>query len=257
MDWHSWNGKQNRKSTGHFFLLHFILLLVPSSWQKLTGSQLIKEKWSLPTPISKTKAEYINRRVSLNPRCLLGSLITGTCYLTHPGSLQFQELLLTFRTYIWFFSNLHGLLMNSVAFLCFLFHFKYLMPLLSQVLGCLNSILFSITSADTVNRFWNLELWTQQQGLCESESVSHSVMSTLYDSMDCSPPGSSVHGILQARILEWVAIFFSRGIFLTQGLNLGLPHCWDSLAAQMVKNLSTVQETQVQFQGWEDPLQKG
>ena len=28
--------------------------------------------------------------------------------------------------------------------------------------------------------------------------------------MDCSPPGSSVHGILQARILEWVAISFSR-----------------------------------------------
>ena len=29
--------------------------------------------------------------------------------------------------------------------------------------------------------------------------------------MDCSLPGSSVHGILQARILEWVAISFSRG----------------------------------------------
>ena len=29
--------------------------------------------------------------------------------------------------------------------------------------------------------------------------------------MDCSPPGSSAHGILQVRILEWVAIFFSRG----------------------------------------------
>ena len=29
--------------------------------------------------------------------------------------------------------------------------------------------------------------------------------------MDCDPPGSSVHGILQARILEWVAISFSRG----------------------------------------------
>ena len=29
--------------------------------------------------------------------------------------------------------------------------------------------------------------------------------------MDCSPPGSSVHGIFQARILKWVAIFFSRG----------------------------------------------
>ena len=29
---------------------------------------------------------------------------------------------------------------------------------------------------------------------------------TLYDPVDCSPPGSFVHGILQARILEWVAI---------------------------------------------------
>ena len=34
---------------------------------------------------------------------------------------------------------------------------------------------------------------------------------TLCDPMDCSPPGSSVHGVLQARILEWVAISFSRG----------------------------------------------
>ena len=34
---------------------------------------------------------------------------------------------------------------------------------------------------------------------------------TLCDPMDCSPPGSSVHGILQARIWEWVAISFSRG----------------------------------------------
>ena len=34
---------------------------------------------------------------------------------------------------------------------------------------------------------------------------------TLCDPMDCSPPGSSVHGISQARMLEWVAIPFSRG----------------------------------------------
>ena len=33
----------------------------------------------------------------------------------------------------------------------------------------------------------------------------------LYDSIDCSLPGSSVHGIFQARVLEWVAISFSRG----------------------------------------------
>ena len=34
---------------------------------------------------------------------------------------------------------------------------------------------------------------------------------TVCDPIDCSPPGSSVHGILQAEILEWVAIPFSRG----------------------------------------------
>ena len=42
---------------------------------------------------------------------------------------------------------------------------------------------------------------------------SHSVMSDSCDPMNCSLPGSSVHGILQARILEWVAIPFSRGSF--------------------------------------------
>ena len=33
----------------------------------------------------------------------------------------------------------------------------------------------------------------------------------LWDSTDCSPPGSSVHGILLARVLEWVAVSYSRG----------------------------------------------
>ena len=41
----------------------------------------------------------------------------------------------------------------------------------------------------------------------QAESLQSST--TLCDLMDCSPPGSSVHGILQARVLEWVAIFFS------------------------------------------------
>ena len=43
--------------------------------------------------------------------------------------------------------------------------------------------------------------------------------------MDCGPPGSSVHGLSQERILEWVAMPSSRGIFLTQGSNPGLLHC--------------------------------
>ena len=46
----------------------------------------------------------------------------------------------------------------------------------------------------------------------------------LCNPMDYSPPGSSFRGILQARILEWVAIPFSRGIFPTQGLNPCLLH---------------------------------
>ena len=44
---------------------------------------------------------------------------------------------------------------------------------------------------------------------CHSVKVTQSCL-TLCDPMHCSPPGSSVHGILQARMLEWVAIPFSR-----------------------------------------------
>ena len=46
----------------------------------------------------------------------------------------------------------------------------------------------------------------------QNEGVSEVTQScpTLGDPMDCSLPGSSVHGILQARILEWVAISFAK-----------------------------------------------
>ena len=43
--------------------------------------------------------------------------------------------------------------------------------------------------------------------------------------MDCSSPGSSVHKILQARILEWVSHSLLQGIFSTQGSNAHLLHC--------------------------------
>ena len=46
---------------------------------------------------------------------------------------------------------------------------------------------------------------------------------TVCDLMDCSPPGSSVHSIFQARTLEWVAISFSMG-FPTRESNLRLLH---------------------------------
>ena len=49
------------------------------------------------------------------------------------------------------------------------------------------------------------------QPYTESESEVAQSCPTLCDPVDCSSPGSSVHGILQARMLEWVAISFSRG----------------------------------------------
>ena len=50
---------------------------------------------------------------------------------------------------------------------------------------------------------WTWNCWVKKHVCCFL--VTHSCP-TVYDLMDCSPPGSSVHGILQAGILEWVAI---------------------------------------------------
>ena len=61
----------------------------------------------------------------------------------------------------------------------------------------------------------------------KSESEVSQSCPTLSDPMNCSLPGSCVHGIFQARALEWGAIAFSA-----------------------------VQETWVQFLNWEDPLKK-
>jgi len=111
--------------------------------------------------------------------------------------------------------------------------------------------------------------------------------------MDCSPPGFSVRGILQAGTLEWAGISFSLtytasmffpacefssndlwcseffnaanfknfkvwGFFLSSYCSLN-PQCHkrDLLVAQTVKTLPVMQETRVRSLGWEDPLEKG
>ena len=53
-------------------------------------------------------------------------------------------------------------------------------------------------------------LFGRSQCVCVCVCINHSVVSNSCDPMDYSLPGSSVHGILQARILEWVAIPFSK-----------------------------------------------
>ena len=83
---------------------------------------------------------------------------------------------------------------------------------------------------------------------------------TLPDPMDYSPPGSSVHRIIQSKILEWVAISFSRGSSLTW-VDLG-DWTWVScirvsLIAQLVKNPPAMQVTPIRFLDQEDPLEKG
>ena len=90
----------------------------------------------------------------------------------------------------------------------------------------------------------------------KSESEVGQSYLTLSDPMDCSPPGSSVHGIFQARVLEWGAIAFS-------GWNTGIADkgSWGLVfqynLAQVVNNLPTMRETRVQSLGQEDPLEKG
>ena len=49
------------------------------------------------------------------------------------------------------------------------------------------------------------------KGVCVFVHSGFSRVQLFCDTVDCSPPGSSVHGTLQARLLEWVAIPFSRG----------------------------------------------
>ena len=87
------------------------------------------------------------------------------------------------------------------------------------------------------NRTWFL-WWQYEEGqylsplrwrwLCphytQDVSISHSVSLTHCDLMDSSPPSSSVHGILQRRTLEWVAIP-SPGVLPNAGIEPASPHC--------------------------------
>ena len=55
------------------------------------------------------------------------------------------------------------------------------------------------------------EIKKRWQEYTESESEVAQLCLTLCDPKDCSLSGSSVHGIFQARVLEWIVISFSRG----------------------------------------------
>ena len=68
---------------------------------------------------------------------------------------------------------------------------------------------------NSVSSYQNLErLFIHSQNIIISIVLCAKLLQmcpTLWDPMDYSPPGSSIHGILQVRILEWIAISSSRG----------------------------------------------
>ena len=83
-------------------------------------------------------------------------------------------------------------------------------------LPCINYSIFPIKSSKlnihlkpkySIERKQLVTISPQGRALCWV----YSVMSDSLHPMDCSPPGSSIHGISQARILEWVVISYSRG----------------------------------------------
>ena len=64
--------------------------------------------------------------------------------------------------------------------------------------------------------------------------------------MDCSPPGSSVHGILQAQILKWVAILFSRESSQTRDQDQGYERRSPALQADRFFTFSATREASTQ-----------
>ena len=73
-------------------------------------------------------------------------------------------------------------------------------------------VFINVWSVALVILWWEWAVSMDWSGSTESAAAAAKSLQsrpTLCDPMDCSPPGSSVHGILQARVLEWGAIAFS------------------------------------------------
>ena len=118
-------------------------------------------------------------------------------------------------------------------YMCILHYFNYYLPDFPLPFIRGSSLVFRfwifvLISLNAITKqLWNLHFWPEikprvfgvgadsktldyQRANPDSESEVAQSCPTLCDPMDCSPPGSSIHGTLQARVLEWVAIAFSR-----------------------------------------------
>ena len=106
---------------------------------------------------------------------------------------------------------------------------------------------------------YDLGSWDLVSGswaLCKVKVLVAQSFLTLCDPMDCSPPGSSAHGILQATTLEWVAISFSRGSSRLRYLALQM----DSLSSEtpgkpghFETKLKPITEFMMEKKGYREP----
>ena len=156
-----------------------------------------------------------------------------------------------------FGKNING--WNSVP----VFPFAYLWTHLLFIFLCSDPLCWLENKQSHVTCHFDLQMAVSCVSLIKFQGNKCSQLClTLCDPVDCSPPGSPVQRIFQARIPEWGAMPSSRGAswcrdqtcvsciagrFFSTGV---------SLVAQKVKRLPAVWETWVWSLGWEDPLEK-
>ena len=125
-----------------------------------------------------------------------------------------KKAFLSLSTILWNFEFSWVCLSLSLLFLLLIFLQLFVRP--PQITTLPSWFSFSLwwfCSLPPLQYYWHLSLvllahyWSEEVKWSEVTQL----CLTLCDPVDCSLPGSSIHGILQARILEWVAISFSRG----------------------------------------------
>ena len=106
---------------------------------------------------------------------------------------------------------------SFISRLCYLKGYNFL-PILSYLhlhIHIIPTVIYKKNTILDLKIFWLIVyMWNLSFYLCVCASLRTQSCLTLCNSLKyCSLPGSAVHGILQARILEWVSISFSRGSF--------------------------------------------
>ena len=178
---------------------HYIFCSQQTSWPGLLGNEYRKEEINTSSLETDQKQEMFDFTFS-------------------PFSIKEAWILIQAR---WFFGTQICLLSESS-------HYSLPQQLISRFTGrlcALQNSLDLITGSEVAKTFISfLLLWSLGITHCilfEMKVLVAQLCLTLYDPMDCSLPGSSAHGILQARILEWVAIPFSRASSQPRDQTLG------------------------------------